>query len=285
MSDTTPANAENLPVNIPFQQLERMAVAIAKSGLFGMKTPDQALTLMLIAQAEGMHPMIAARDYDIIQGKPAKKAEAMLKSFQMSGGKVEWHELSDTAADATFSHPQGGSVRIKWDMQRAAAAQLAGKEMWKKYPRQMLRSRCVSEGVRTCYPMATGGMYVPEEIRDQKPDRAPPKEVVAEVAPAQPQAPTEWAPSVDDLNELLRTGQLKGWSKFQVIDTSKRSYGGKSPGQLSRGEFADLMGCVSSYTFDEAKAMFEVWEKNNAAPSEPVRQAEPSEDDAPMFVG
>jgi hypothetical protein len=54
-----------------------MASAIAKSGLFGMKTPDQALALMLIAQAEGMHPAIAARDYHVIQadqrlrGRPA----------------------------------------------------------------------------------------------------------------------------------------------------------------------------------------------------------------------
>jgi len=30
----------------------------------------------------------------------------------------------------------------------------------------MMRSRCVSEGVRTVCPMATSGMYVPEEVRD-----------------------------------------------------------------------------------------------------------------------
>jgi uncharacterized protein YbbK (DUF523 family) len=38
--------------------------------------------------------------------------------------------------------------------------------MWKKYPRQMLRSRVVSEGVRTVCPGATSGMYVPEEVQD-----------------------------------------------------------------------------------------------------------------------
>jgi hypothetical protein len=37
-------------------------------------------------------------------------------------------------------------------MARAQKAQLGGKDMWKKYPRQMLRSRVVSEGVRTVYP-------------------------------------------------------------------------------------------------------------------------------------
>ncbi len=36
--------------------------------------------------------------------------------------------------------------------------------MHRKYPREMPRSRVVSEGVRTIWPMATSGMYVPEEV-------------------------------------------------------------------------------------------------------------------------
>ena len=84
-------------------------------------------------------------------------------------GQVEWHALSDTIADATFSHPQGGSIRISWDMDRAKQAGLGTKDNWKKYPRQMLRSRIISEGVRTICPMATSGMYVPEEVQDFEP--------------------------------------------------------------------------------------------------------------------
>lgn len=153
-------------ISFSIRDMERMAMAFAQSGLFGVKTPDQALALCLIAQAEGRHPALAARDYDIIQGRPAKKAEAMLRDFIGAGGKVEWHKLDDTIADATFSHPQGGTIRIDWDIKRAATAGLGGKDMWKKFPRQMLRSRVVSEGVRTVLPAATSGMYVPEEMHD-----------------------------------------------------------------------------------------------------------------------
>lgn len=156
---------------VTMQDMNRMAEAVAKSGLFGVKTADQALALMLVAQAEGRHPAMAARDYDIIQGRPAKKTEAMLRDFLEGGGKVEWHALDDTTADATFSHPAGGSVRIEWNLKRASAAGLSGRDMWKKYPRQMLRSRCVSEGIRTVCPMATSGMYVPEEVRDFAPEK------------------------------------------------------------------------------------------------------------------
>lgn len=161
-----------------------MADAIAKSQLFGIKTPDQALALMLIAQAEGRHPIEAARDYNIIQGRPAKTAEAMLRDFLSQGGKVEWHDLSDTKADATFSHPAGGSVRIDWDMDRAKKAGLGGKDNWSKYPRQMLRSRVISEGVRSVCPAATSGMYVPEEVKDF--DEKP---VMKDVTPGEPTHP------------------------------------------------------------------------------------------------
>lgn len=150
-----------------FADIERMANSMAKSGLFpGMKTPDQAMALMLLAHAEGMHPAIAARDFDVIQGRPAKKAEAMMRDFMRGGGKVDWHELTDTAAEATFSHPQGGSLKLRWDMDRAKKADLGGKDMWRKYPRQMLRARLISEGVRTVFPLATSGLYATEEVQD-----------------------------------------------------------------------------------------------------------------------
>lgn len=154
------------PTVMPFDAMQRLAESIAKSGLFGIRTTDQALTLMSIAQAEGRHPALAARDYHIIQGTPAKKAEAMLRDFLSAGGHVEWHTLTDDAAEATFSHPAGGSVRISWDATRVKRAELDKNAMHRKYPRQMLRSRVVSEGVRTVWPMATSGMYVPEEVAD-----------------------------------------------------------------------------------------------------------------------
>lgn len=151
-------------MNMTVGDVEKVASAIAKGGLFGSRDPYAVLTLCLLAQAEGQHPAVVFRDYHIISGKPAKKAEAMLRDFVSAGGKVEWHELTDQIADATFSHPQGGIARISWDHKRATTAGIAGNAMYKKYPRQMLRSRTVSEGVRTIYPGATSGLYVPEEV-------------------------------------------------------------------------------------------------------------------------
>jgi hypothetical protein len=190
MSALVPASNQQYAVS----DIERMARAFASSKLFGVTNPEQAIALCLIAQAEGRHPASAAQDYHIIQGKPSKKADAMLRDFITGGGKVEWHELTDSVADATFSHPAGGSVRISWDHERAKQAQIST-PMWKKYPRQMLRARVVSEGVRTVFPMATSGMYVPEEVVEFAPQPAtqelppPPDGVIEGEIIERPEAP------------------------------------------------------------------------------------------------
>ena len=203
MNNTNTLAVSQPPPQIPVGEIERMALAVANSGLFGIKTPEAAMSLMLISIAEGRHPALAARDYDIIQGRPAKKSEAMLRDFLQSGGSVEWHELTDDIADATFSHPQGGKVRITWDMARAKTAGLAGRDMFRKFPRQMLRSRVVSEGIRTTCPMATSGMYVPEEVQEfeapnaikiEKPvikQEEEPETITAEMIEDEPEAPKE----------------------------------------------------------------------------------------------
>mgnify|MGYP001451762564 CR=1 FL=1 len=172
--------------------LQTMAVAVAKSGLFGMKTPEQALALMLVAQSENMHPATITHDYDIIQGKACRKTHSVMARFQQMGGSVQWHELTDQIADATFAHPKGGSLRITWTFEQAQRAHLSSKDNWKNYPRAMLRARCIAEGVRAVYPAAIGGMMVAEEAQDTTAARDAPVESKhmgpAEVVPPAPPA-------------------------------------------------------------------------------------------------
>ena len=151
---------------VPLQDIERMAASIAASGLFGVKTKEQAMGLMLLCQAEGLHPAIAARDYHIVNGRPALKADAMMARYMQSGGKVEWHDYNDAKVSGTFSHPQGGSVKVEWTIEMAKRIGLAGKDVWKSYPRAMLRARVISEGVRTTNPGVAVGIYTPEEVQD-----------------------------------------------------------------------------------------------------------------------
>lgn len=169
--------------NVSFAEMQRLAASIVKSNMFGIKDVDQAVALMSIAVAEGRHPATIARDFDIIQGRQVKKAEAMQRDSLAAGMRIEWHENSDDACEATFSHPHGGTVRIRWDIARAQRAGLTNKDNWKKYPRSMLRARVISEGCRTVCPMATSGMYTPEEAVDMEPvNVTPPQRIDDAVA-------------------------------------------------------------------------------------------------------
>jgi hypothetical protein len=159
--------AKQLPALFAMSDLERMAQSMVKSRLFGIENVEQAVTLMLVAQAEGLHPATAARDYHIIQGRPSMKADAMLAKFQQAGGVVEWHDYTDTKVSGAFRHPQSPKpVMIEWTMEMAKRIGLATKDNWRKYPRAMLRARVISEGVRTCYPSIATGIYTPEEVQD-----------------------------------------------------------------------------------------------------------------------
>jgi len=213
---------------IPVNEVQTMAIAVAKSGLFGMKTPEQALALMLVAQSEGLHPARAALEYHIIQGRPSLKADAMLSRFQAAGGKGEWHDYTPACVSATFSHPQGGSIRIEWTRKMADDAKLTNKDTWKQYPRQMLRARCISEGIRTVFPGVSVGLYTPEEVGDfvpageEKKSGRTEKTVEGEVLP--PDLPPEQEPyDYDAALDAMRAAKSEAQLKAAFVPAAKRA--------------------------------------------------------------
>ena len=188
---------------VPFEQQLQLADAFCRSGLFGVRTRDQAIALMAICEAEGLHPAKAVQEYHIIQGRPALKADAMLARFQAAGGKVKWTSMTDQRVAGEFSHPQGGSVEIDWTIDMAKRAGLTKNPTWNQYPRAMLRARCISEGIRTVFPGVVVGTYTPEEVQDMDP---------SSVAPSVRQAPPPPAPEpvevVIDADALLEQIEL-----------------------------------------------------------------------------
>ena len=161
-----------------------MADAMVKSNFYGFKNKDQMLAVMLVAQAEGKHPATVVQEYDIIMGRPALKSQAMLARFQLAGGKVDWHEISPTKCSGTFSHPQGGSLKVEWTIEMAKLAGLYKENSgWTKYPEDMLRSRVVSRAVRSVYPACILGHYAVEEVQDFDPPKVKDMGMAQEVVP------------------------------------------------------------------------------------------------------
>ena len=149
------------------QDMQTMAKTVVQSRMFGVDNEHQAMSLMLLCQAQGLHPMIAVQKYHIIQGRPAMKSEAMLAAFQKAGGKVRWIERTETIAEAEFSHSSGGTLKVRWTIDQAKKAGLIKESgSWVKFPRAMLSARVISEGIRAVLPSIVEGVYTPEEIQD-----------------------------------------------------------------------------------------------------------------------
>lgn len=228
---------------VPYDQIEKMAVAVAKSNLFGMKTPEQAMALMLLAQAEGMHPAIAARDYHVIQGRPALKSDAMLARFQQAGGKVIWNVYTDSEVSATFSHALGGSVTVGWTLAQAKNAGLTGKDVWKQYPRAMLRARVISEGIRTVYPGVSVGVYTPEEIQDFD---AKPAEKTVQSTVVSAEAPIAVEAKTLTPQERIK---MSGWKKEELSQYAQQAFGVATSKDLNPAQLALMASVVETSTF------------------------------------
>ena len=160
---------------VPFQDMQQMAEVAAGSKMFGFKNTQEAMAIMLLCQAENLHPAVAMRDFHVIQGRPALKADAMLARFQQAGGRVEWKDYTDEKVTGIFSHPAGGTLEVSWTLAKAKAIGIANKDNWRNYPRAMLRARVASEGIRSVYPGCVVGVYTPEEVQDFTP--APAKDM------------------------------------------------------------------------------------------------------------
>mgnify|MGYP006272948429 CR=1 FL=1 len=173
--------------NHSLKDLETMANVVARSGLFGVKDPTQAMALMLLCQSDGLHPMQACRQYHVIQGRASMTSQTMMSRFLQSGGRQELHEVSEEAAEVTLTHPQGGAARIRWTMAQAQKAGLTGKDNWKNHPRSMLLRRAQAEAVRAVAPFILEGIPLEDEAAELMNEsllQAPKKELDIERLPA-----------------------------------------------------------------------------------------------------
>ena len=183
-------------------EVKEMANAVVKSGMFpSVKTADAAFCLMMLCQSEGLHPMQALRRYNIIQGTPSMKADAVLAEFMNRGGRVLWGQMDEKACEATFEAP--GLLKpttVRWTIDgEAKRAELTGKDNWRKYPRAMLRARVISEGIRLAMPEVMVGLQTSEEAADMDAPLValtPPREIT-------PSAPVDTAPMPDANNPII----------------------------------------------------------------------------------
>ena len=110
------ARIDGLPAQVAsthsIDDIQRMAKNVALAKLFpGIENEHAAFTLMMLCEAEGLHPITALRRYHIIEGKPCMSAELMLARARRFGHKTKWIEMSAERAEISPGEVDRGSLR------------------------------------------------------------------------------------------------------------------------------------------------------------------------------
>jgi hypothetical protein len=167
-------------------QLARAAVA---SKLYSVASPEAALMILLTGRDLGLTASQSFRAVYIVSGKPVVSSDAMVAAIRRSGLCDSWRVIETTAERCTIETTRKGEQepeRETFTQDDAARAGLNRKDVWRQYPRDMLRHRAAAGLARRVYPDVILGCYAPGEI-DEEPARAvveqvriSPEEIVAE---------------------------------------------------------------------------------------------------------
>jgi hypothetical protein len=175
MSSNLPAMQHNEAALIPstgeWQIFREMASSLVKTGFLpeAIKTPEQAVAVMLKGRELAIPPMYALSNIAIVKGKPTISAELMLALIHRSHGQraIRVKESSDTQCVVEYRMAGWNDVQTyAFTIDQAKQAGLLSNQTWTKYPAAMLRARCISAVARMAFPGSIGGMYVPGELGD-----------------------------------------------------------------------------------------------------------------------
>lgn len=154
-------------------QLETLADACWKSGMFkDVKSAFGAIVKIKAGIELGIPPMQAMNGVYIIEGKTCLAATLMGALIKASGKYTyRIQQIDNNAVSIAFFERDDEGKWVScgpnstFSMQDAEKAGVAGKGVWKSWPRNMMFARALSNGARWyCGDVFLGPVYVPEEL-------------------------------------------------------------------------------------------------------------------------
>jgi len=139
---------------------------LAQSGYFSdARQAGQAVVKILAGQELGFGPIASMTGVHIIKSKVSLSANLMAAAIKRSGRYTyDVTELTEQTCTITFKEGAKTLGESTFTMKDAAKAKLVG-DNWKKYPRNMLFARALSNGTKWYTPDIFGGpIYTPDEL-------------------------------------------------------------------------------------------------------------------------
>lgn len=171
-----------------------------------IKTPGQAVAIILAGRELGIGPMLALRSIWMLRGKIELSADLQLSLFKRDGGQSKFLTLNEQEAKLWFKHPNGDEHTESFTMQDAARAGLTDYN-WKKWPKAMLRSRVITAGLKSVGFEPTCGAYGNGEIGG--PQTPPPHELEPSLTVTAPETPPAPSPTIETPTEPKNAPTVK----------------------------------------------------------------------------
>lgn len=173
---------------LDFATLMRMGDELARTGFLPqhIRTGGQAAAIIMTGRELGMEPMRALRSLQMVKGRVIEDANSQLSRFKRDGGRSSFKHLLGCEMGAAckgpvdartgetlhldeehaclwLRHPNGDEHVEQLTMAKAKARGLAVGETYRKFPEAMLRSRCITAGLKSLGWEGGTGVYSPDE--------------------------------------------------------------------------------------------------------------------------
>ena len=147
----------------------KLGEVFARSGYFtDAKDASQAIVKIIAGSEIGIGAMASMTGFHIVNGKPVLAANliASLIKNKKSGYNYRVLEMDDTVCEIEFFENGEPIGKSKFSMDDARTAGITGKDVWKKFPKNMLFARAISNGAKWFCPDVFNGsmVYTPEEL-------------------------------------------------------------------------------------------------------------------------
>jgi hypothetical protein len=221
-----------IPSVSEFGVMKETASMLVQTGFLpgAIKTPEQAIAIILTGRELGIGTMAALNTINVIQGKPTVSPQLMLALIERSG----------QLADIQIEPHNGGAVRCTMKRKgrsphteifgdaEAAAMQLSGKDNYKKQKQTMYRWRAVAACARVVFPDVITGLYTPDEMGvdmtedgELLPPHVPVTETTVELDPESEKHKAAIAEACKTLNA---GGDSITWTRATLIDYAKQLF-------------------------------------------------------------
>lgn len=181
-----------------FMEAMKIAETLAKSKLFGVKSPEEVFVIMSTGAELGLSPTASLRGIFTINNKPGLYADTMV-AVCINRPECEYFRcVESTDKSATYEGKRRGNParRNTFTIEQAKRAGVTKNATYQAWTEDMLRHRAAAALARELFPDLLLGLYCREELEgignaqaDEAPPAPEPREV--EVLEAQTVEPEE----------------------------------------------------------------------------------------------